>query len=102
MECVISFYKMVKKCMQQLLLSSQYLFSTIKEYVIFYEIQQCGSLHACLIFLVVKIDIENITNEIVALILATFDGKIIYMAHIWNTKHILQNYNVKTTSHMWK
>jgi hypothetical protein len=61
--------------MQQLLLSSQHLLDTIKEYVIHYKIQQLGSLHAHIILWVVKNDIENITNEIIAFILATFDEK---------------------------
>ncbi len=47
----------------------------IKEYVIHYEIQQHGSLHAHIILWVVENDIENITNEIVAFIPTTFDGK---------------------------
>ncbi len=67
----------------------------IKEYVLHYEIQQCGSLHAHITLWVVKIDIENITNEIVAFIPTTiFDEK----------KRIiqptLQNCNEKTTPHM--
>jgi len=61
--------------MQQLLLSSQHLLDTIKKYVIHYEIQQLGSLHAHIILWVVKNDIENITNEIIAFILAIFDEK---------------------------
>jgi hypothetical protein len=61
--------------MQQLLLSSQHLLGIVKEYVIHYEIQQRGSLHAHIILWVVKNDIENITNEIIAFIPATFDEK---------------------------
>jgi hypothetical protein len=74
MECAILFHTRVKKFMQQLLLSSQHLLDTIKEYVIHYEIQ-LGSLHAYIILWVVKNDIESITNEIIAFILATFDEK---------------------------
>ncbi len=67
----------------------------IKEYVIHYEIQQHGTLHAHIILRVVENDIENITNEIVAFIPTTiFDEK----------KRIiqptLQNCNEKTTPHM--
>jgi hypothetical protein len=59
--------------MQWLLLSSQHLLDTIKGYVIHYEFQPLGSLHAYFILWVVKNDIEDITNEIIAFILATFD-----------------------------
>jgi hypothetical protein len=47
----------------------------IKEYVIHYEIQQHGSLHAHIILWVVENDIENITNEIVVFIPTTFHDK---------------------------
>jgi hypothetical protein len=67
----------------------------IKEYVIHYEIQQHGSLHAHIILWVVENDIENITNEIVAFIPTTFDGK--KKEFIQPT---LQNCNEKTTPHM--
>jgi len=54
----------------------------IKEYVIHYEIQQCGSLHAHIILWAVENDIENITNEIVAFLPTTFDEKKrIYTTH---------------------
>jgi hypothetical protein len=61
--------------MQQLLLSSQHLLGTIKEYVICYEIQHLDSLHAHIILWVIKNDIESITNEIISFIPATFDEK---------------------------
>jgi len=74
-ECAILFHTRVEKFVQKLLLSSQHLLGTIKEYVICYKIQQLGSLHAHIILWVVKNDIENITNEIFAFIPATFDEK---------------------------
>ncbi len=64
----------------------------IKEYVLHYEIQQCGSLHAHITLWVVKIDIENITNEIVAFLPTTIDEK--------KRIYTLQNCNEKTTPHM--
>jgi hypothetical protein len=64
-----------KNSCNKLVSSSQHLLGTIKEYVIHYEIQQLGSLHAHIILWVVKNDIENITNEIIAFIPATFDEK---------------------------
>ncbi len=61
-----------------------HLLGIIKEYVICYEIQQHGSLHAHIIlWVVVKNDIENITNKIVAFIITTFDEKEdLYKPHI--------------------
>jgi hypothetical protein len=67
----------------------------IKEYVIHYEIQQHGSLHAHIILWVVENDIENITNEIVAFIPTTFDGK---KKNLNNP--LYKNCNDKTTPHM--
>ncbi len=82
--------------MQQLfLLTHLHLLGIIKEYVICYEIQQHGSLHAHIIIWVVENDIENITNKIVAFIPTTFDEKKdLYNPHI-KYKHILQNCNEK-------
>jgi hypothetical protein len=66
----------------------------IKEYVIHYEIQQHGSLHAHIILWVVENDIENITNEIVAFIPTTFDEKKEFI------QPTLQNCNEKITPYM--
>jgi hypothetical protein len=59
--------------MQQFLLTSHHSFSNIKKYVTNNEIHQCDSFHTHIILWVVQSDIENITNDIVAFIHATFN-----------------------------
>jgi hypothetical protein len=102
-KCDMLFHARVEKLMQQRLLSSHHLYGNIKEYVIRYEIQQCGSFHAHIIWWVVEIDIENITNKIVAFIPITFDEKHEFIQPIywiWNTfyKIVMKN----SSPHMWK
>jgi hypothetical protein len=58
----------------QLLLSSHHLLGNIKQHVIWYEIQQCGSLHAHIILWIMENDIERITNKIVAFVSAIFNN----------------------------
>jgi hypothetical protein len=45
----------------------------VKEYVIHYELQHCGFIHAHIILWVQEEDLMKITNEIVVVILAIFD-----------------------------
>jgi hypothetical protein len=58
----------------QLLLSSHHLLGNIKQHVIHYEIQQCGSLHAHIILWVMENGIEHITNEIVTFVQTMFNN----------------------------
>ncbi len=84
-----------------LLLAHLHLIGIKKEYLICYEIQQCGSLHVHIIFWVVENDIENITNRIATFIPTTFDEKHMYTTHISNTNTIY-NFVMKKISYMWK
>jgi hypothetical protein len=58
----------------QLLLSSHHLLGNIKQHVIQYEIQQCGTLHAHIILWIMENDIESITNEIIAFVPTIFNN----------------------------
>jgi len=75
-ECVVLFHTRVKKFMQQLLLSPYQLLGKLKEYIIHYEVQHCGLLHAHIILWVVEDDVQWITNEIIAFIPATLNENV--------------------------
>jgi hypothetical protein len=72
-KCAMLFHTRIKKFMQQFLLASHHSFNNIKKYVTNYEIHQCDSFHTQIILWVVQSAIENITNDIVAFIHATFN-----------------------------
>jgi len=83
-----------------LLLAHLHLLGIKKEYLICYEIQQCGSLHVHIIFWAVENDTENITNRIATFIPTTFDEKIyVHNPHI-KYKHNLQFCNEKNFIHV--
>jgi hypothetical protein len=68
-KCIVVFHFKVDRFME-LLLSSHHLLRNIKQHVIWYEIQQHGSLHAHIILGIMENDIERIINEIITFALA--------------------------------
>jgi hypothetical protein len=87
--------------MQQLLLSSHCLLNTIKEYIIFYEIQQCGSLHAHIILSVVKNDMRISQMKL----LHSFLQHLMENLHIWPIYGIQNTFYktiMKKQLHTWK
>jgi hypothetical protein len=63
-ESVVLFHFRVNRFMQ-VLFSSHHLLGNINQHVIWYEMQQRGSLHAHIILWIMENDIEHITNEII-------------------------------------
>ena len=62
--------------MHDVLLSGPKVLDTIDQYVIRYELQSRGSVHAHIILWMKQVDVERITNEITVAVLATFDTTI--------------------------
>ena len=75
-ECAILFHARVQKFMHDVLLSGPKVLGTIDQYVIRYELQSRGFVHAHIILWMNQVDVERITNEITAAMLATFDTTI--------------------------
>jgi hypothetical protein len=59
--------------MHQHILKDNDIFDKIKEYVILYELQHYGSIHAHIILWVNENDLQRITNEITTFIPIIFD-----------------------------
>ena len=72
-ECAILFYARLKKFMHSYILSGPRILGYVKEYVLRYEIQFRGSLHAHIILWIENSDVEHIANEITATVPAVFD-----------------------------
>ena len=62
--------------MHDILLCGPKILGTIDQYVIQYELQSRGSVHAHIILWMNQVDIERVTNEIIATTPATFDTTI--------------------------
>ncbi len=75
-ECVTLFHSHVDMFMHQHILSDNGTLGKIKEYVICYELQHCGFVHAHIILWVDDNDLDKVTNEIVSFILTIFDETI--------------------------
>jgi hypothetical protein len=73
LECATLFHFCVNMFMDQHILKDNDILSKIKEYVIHYELQHHGSVHAHIILWVNENDLQKITNEIEAFILAIFN-----------------------------
>lgn len=90
----------VDKFMQQLLLLAHlHLLGIIKAYVICYEIQQHGLLHAHIILWVVEMTLKISQIKLLHLFLQHLMKKKIYPTHI-KYKHTLQNCNEKNSIHV--
>jgi hypothetical protein len=59
--------------MHQHILNDNGILGKVKEYVIQYELQHCGFVHAHIILWVNENDLERITNEIIAFVPTIFD-----------------------------
>lgn len=59
--------------MNDIILSRAKALRHVKDYLIRYELQHCGSLHAYIVLWIQKDDIEQVTNNIIAVIPATYD-----------------------------
>jgi hypothetical protein len=72
-ECATLFHSHVDMFMHQYIFNNDEILGKIKKYVINYELQHHGSVHAHIILWVHEYDLERITNEIVTFLLAMFD-----------------------------
>ncbi len=72
-ECATLFHSHVNMFMYKHVLNDNGILGKVKEYVIHYELQHCGFIHAHIILWVQEEDLMKITNEIVVVILAIFD-----------------------------
>jgi len=72
-ECATLFHFHVNMFMHQHILKDNDILNKTKKYVICYELQHNGSIHAHIILWVNENDLQRITNEIVALIPIIFD-----------------------------
>jgi hypothetical protein len=69
--------------MHQHILNDNGILGKVKEYVIQYELQHCGFVHAHIILWIDKNDLEILTIEIIVFVLTIFDDT--------NAKFILPN-----------
>jgi hypothetical protein len=74
MECATLFHSCVNIFMHQHILKDNGILSKIKEYVIHYELQHRGFVHAHIILWVDENDLQKITNEIITCIPNVFDN----------------------------
>ncbi len=72
-ECATLFHSLVNMFMDQHILKNNGDLGKIKKYVIHYELQHPGYVHAHIILRVNENDLQRITNEIVAFIPSTID-----------------------------
>jgi hypothetical protein len=72
-ECVTLFHFCVNMFMHQHVLKDNGILGEIKKYVIHYELQHRGSVHAHIILWVNENDLQRITNEIIVFIPTIFD-----------------------------
>jgi hypothetical protein len=72
-ECATLFHSHVNMFMHQHILKDNDILGKIKEYVICYELQHHGSIHAHIILWVNENDLQRITNEITTFIPVIFD-----------------------------
>jgi hypothetical protein len=75
MECTTLFHTRVTKFMNEIILSKTGALGRVKDYLIRYELQHCGSLHAHIILWIEDNDVERVTNEITAVIPASYDDE---------------------------
>ncbi len=71
-ECATLFHSHVNMFMYKHILNDNGILGKIKEYVICYELQHHGSIHAHIILWVQEEDLMKITNEIIVVILTIF------------------------------
>jgi hypothetical protein len=74
-ECATLFHTRVTKFMNEIILSKTGALGRVKDYLIRYELQHCGSLHAHIILWIEDNDVERVTNEITAVIPASYDDE---------------------------
>ena len=67
------FHARLKKILHSYILSGSRILGCVKEYVVRYEIQFRGSLHAHIILWIENSDVEYVANEITATVPAVFD-----------------------------
>jgi hypothetical protein len=73
MECATLFHSCVNMFMHQHILEDNGILGKIKEYVIHYELQHHGFVHAHIILWVNENDLQRIKNEIITFIPNVFD-----------------------------
>jgi hypothetical protein len=73
-ECASLFHSRVQKFLHDYILSEPCILGHVKEYVIRYEIQLHGSLHAHIMLWIEHTDLERVANEITACVPTVFDS----------------------------
>ena len=73
-ECVSLFHSRVKKFLHDYILSRPCILGRVNEYVVCYEIQFRGSLHAHIMLWIEYADLERVANEITTSVSAVFDS----------------------------
>ena len=77
MECLVKcasmFYARLQKILYSYILSGPRILGSVEGYMVRYEIQFCGSLHAHIILWIENSDVEHVANEIIVTVSAEFD-----------------------------
>ena len=73
-ECASLFHSRVKKFLHDYILSRPCILGRVNEYVVCYEIQFRGSLHAHIMLWIEYADLERVANEITTSVSAVFDS----------------------------
>ena len=68
------FHSRVQKNLHDYIFSGLCILDRVKEYIVRYEIQFCGSLHAHIMLWIEDADLEHVANEITASVPAIFDS----------------------------
>ena len=90
MECASLFHSRVKKFLHDYILSGPCILGHVKKYVVCYEIQFRGSLHAHIMLWIEHADLERVANKITASIPAVFDSTSDNFIEPTNTKTVMR------------